>query len=80
MQESQKIASNFSTDLDETRTARVLFEIGQSFENFQNVSLQEASLEKHFSTSAQHTCTIPFFDEDINDLNGLSRLGQKLWS
>lgn len=82
--DAASIASKLSTalgpDLGEERVlASVLEEVGTSFVNFQHVARREAEQERTMTTRAGAVVTVPYFDTDIYDLEGLIRLGDKLW-
>jgi anion-transporting ArsA/GET3 family ATPase len=60
-------------------TERVLHEIGASFLNFQVVAKREAEQRTELGATADVVATVPYFDTDIYDLNGLLRLGATIW-
>jgi len=60
--------------------ARVLSDVAESFLNFSVVARREAEQQDELSTSAEVLATVPFFDADIADMEGLLRLGEKLWT
>jgi hypothetical protein len=58
---------------------RVLREIGESFLNFQVVAKREAEIRSELAATPDVVATVPYFDSDIYDLEGLIRLGDKIW-
>jgi anion-transporting ArsA/GET3 family ATPase len=58
---------------------RVLHEIGASFLNFQVVAKRESEQRSELGAAADVVATVPYFDTDIYDLNGLLRLGATVW-
>jgi hypothetical protein len=58
----------------------VLSDVAESFLNFSVVARREAEQQDELSTSAEVLATVPFFDADIADMEGLLRLGEKLWT
>ena len=67
-------------DVDRPLAARVLSDVAESFLNFSVVARREAEQQDELSTSAEVLATVPFFDADIADMEGLLRLGEKLWT
>lgn len=59
---------------------RVLREIGESFLRFQLVAQREAEEQAILGRVPDVVATVPYFDTDIYDLEGLLRLGEKIWS
>ncbi len=64
---------------DERMLDRVLREIGESFLNFQVVATREAETMAELAATPDVVATVPYFDSDIYDLQGLLRLGERLW-
>jgi anion-transporting ArsA/GET3 family ATPase len=64
---------------DERMLERVLREIGESFLNFQVVATREAETMAELAETPDVVATVPYFDSDIYDLQGLLRLGERLW-
>jgi len=64
---------------DPTQIARVLTEVADSFLNFQVVALREMEERASLAVAPDVLATVPFFDTDIHDLNGLLRLGETIW-
>jgi anion-transporting ArsA/GET3 family ATPase len=58
---------------------RVLREIGESFLNFQVVAKREAETRAELASTPDVVAAVPYFDSDIYDLEGLIRLGDKIW-
>ncbi len=64
---------------DSEQVARVLHEIGESFLNFQVVAKREAETRAELSAAPEVIASVPYFDRDIYDLEGLLRLGAQIW-
>ena len=60
-------------------TARVLREVAESFLNFGIVARREAEQQNELRGTPDILVTVPFFDADIFDMEGLIRLGQQVW-
>jgi anion-transporting ArsA/GET3 family ATPase len=58
---------------------RVLREIGESFRNYQVVAQREAEQRGELAAAPEVVVSVPYFETDIYDLNGLLRLGDKIW-
>jgi anion-transporting ArsA/GET3 family ATPase len=65
---------------DPAQVERVLTEVGESFANFGVVAQREASQRADLSASPAVVATVPYFETDIYDLEGLLRLGEKFWT
>ena len=65
---------------DPALTARVLGEVAESFLNFGVVARREAEQQAELATRPEVLATVPFFDADIVDMEGLLRLGSMMWS
>ncbi|MHB1709821.1 MAG: ArsA family ATPase [Acidimicrobiales bacterium] len=65
------------SDTDQVR--RVLTEVAESFLNFRVVARREAEEKSQLGNAPEVVATVPFFDTDIYDLAGLSRLGEQIW-
>ncbi len=63
----------------EKHLAHMLTEIGTSFLNYQVVAGREAEQRSELSSSPDLTLSVPYFEEDIHSLEGLLRLGEKIW-
>src|SRR5205823_4527343 len=67
-------ASKIASELPKAETAqveRVLREIGESFLNFQVVAKREAEVRSELAAAPDVVATVPYFDSDIYDLEGL---------
>ncbi len=58
---------------------RVLREVGESFANFAVVAKREAELRTELAHAAEVVVSIPSFETDIFDVDGLLRLGRAIW-
>ena len=78
--ESDKLAAALPAELgDPARTARVLREVGGSFLNYRVVATREAEQRAGLSSVPELVATAPFLDRDVADLDGLLRLGERIW-
>jgi anion-transporting ArsA/GET3 family ATPase len=74
------IAEALDTSFGESaQIERVLREVGESFLNFQVVAKREAETKGELAGAPEVVATVPYFDSDIYDLEGLIRLGDKIW-
>jgi anion-transporting ArsA/GET3 family ATPase len=64
---------------DQTRTARVLRTVGESFHNFSLVAKREAELRSELTRRPEVLARVPSFDDEITDLSGLIRVGNALF-
>jgi anion-transporting ArsA/GET3 family ATPase len=64
---------------DPAQVERVLREVGSSFLNFQVVAQREAETRAELAATPDVVATVPYFDHDIVDVNGLLQLGDSLW-
>ena len=64
---------------DPVVAARVLGEVAESFLNFGVVARREAEQQAELRGAPDILVTVPFFDADIFDMEGLIRLGQQVW-
>jgi anion-transporting ArsA/GET3 family ATPase len=64
---------------DPTVAARVLGEVAESFLNFGVVARREAEQQAELRGAPDILVTVPFFDADIFDMEGLLRLGAQVW-
>jgi anion-transporting ArsA/GET3 family ATPase len=78
--DAPKLAKAVPLDVDDLQIERVLREIGESFLNFQVVAKREAETRAELASTPEVVATVPYFDSDIYDLQGLVRLGDKVWS
>ena len=69
-----------SLHTDPQLTARVLEEVAESFLNFGVVARREAEQQAELATRPEVLATVPFFDADVVDMEGLLRLGAMMWS
>jgi anion-transporting ArsA/GET3 family ATPase len=73
-----ELAESLGTDAGQLR--RVLFEVAANFRNFAVVARREASLRRELQIRPDVVATVPEFEEDIHDLAGLLRLGERVWA
>ncbi len=73
-----RLAGPLGTDPD--LTAGVLGEVAESFLNFGVVARREAEQQAELATRPEVLATVPFFDADIVDMEGLLRLGAMMWN
>lgn len=66
-------------DADTSDVERVLREVGESFLNYRVVATREAEERKELARVPDIVAAAPFFDTDIYDLNGLLRMGERIW-
>jgi anion-transporting ArsA/GET3 family ATPase len=59
--------------------ARVLEEVAESFLDFGVVARREAEQQAELKGAPDLLVTVPFFDSDIYDMDGLLRLGAQVW-
>jgi anion-transporting ArsA/GET3 family ATPase len=64
---------------DQTRTARVLRTVGESFRNFSLVAKREAELRNELKRRPEVLARVPSFDDEITDLTGLTKVGAALF-
>jgi anion-transporting ArsA/GET3 family ATPase len=85
---SAKLAQHMSdhaTELAEGLTddpvvaARVLSEVAESFLNFSVVARREEEQQAELRGAPDILVTVPFFDGDIYDMEGLLKLGAQVW-
>ena len=69
-----------SLGTDPALTTRVLAEVADSFLNFGVVARREAEQQAELATRPEVLATVPFFEADIVDMEGLLRLGAMMWS
>ena len=77
--DSTKLAVGLPVKAETAQVERVLREIGESFLNFQVVAKREAEIRAELAATPDVVATVPYFDSDIYDLEGLIRLGDKIW-
>jgi anion-transporting ArsA/GET3 family ATPase len=59
--------------------ARVLREVAESFLHFGIVARREAEQQDELKGAPDILVTVPYFDADIYDMEGLIRLGRQVW-
>jgi anion-transporting ArsA/GET3 family ATPase len=64
---------------DPVVAARVLGEVAESFLNFGVVARREAEQQAELRGAPDILVTVPYFDADIFDMEGLLRLGAQVW-
>jgi anion-transporting ArsA/GET3 family ATPase len=77
--DAPKLALSLPLDAGAAQVERVLREIGESFLNFQVVAKREAEIRAELAATPDVVAAVPYFDTDIYDLQGLVRLGDKIW-
>lgn len=66
-------------DASPDEVARVLREVADSFLNYQVVAKREAELRAELAAVPDVVASVPYFDSDIFDINGLLGLGNAIW-
>ncbi len=75
-----KLASDLADGLgDVDDVERVLTEVSNGYLNFGVVARREAEQQAELGQAAEVIASVPYFDDDIHDLDGLFALGAKLW-
>ncbi len=64
---------------DPTVAGRVVREVAESFLNFGVVARREAEQQAELRGAPDVLVTVPFYDADIFDMEGLLRLGAQVW-
>jgi anion-transporting ArsA/GET3 family ATPase len=64
---------------DPVVASRVLGEVAESFLHFGIVARREAEQQNELTGAPDILVTVPYFDADIYDMEGLIRLGQQVW-
>ncbi|MGH9224760.1 MAG: ArsA family ATPase [Acidimicrobiales bacterium] len=78
--DAPKLAASVGGDVGSPEAVtRVLREVAGSFGNFSVVAKREAEQRAEIATAPDVVVNVPYFDEDINDLAGLLRLGRAIW-
>ena len=81
---AEEIAGKLVSELPEVgepdQVARVLREVGESFRNYGVVAQREAKQRDELAAAPEVVATVPYFETDIYDLDGLLRLGDTIWS
>ena len=57
----------------------MLHEVGTSFLHFQVVAQREAETRAELAATPEVVASVPYFDRDIVDVEGLLRLGDAIW-
>ena len=65
---------------DPSQVARVLSEVAESFLRFQVIAQREAEQRSELAVATDLVVTVPYFETDICDLQGLLRLGEQIWT
>jgi anion-transporting ArsA/GET3 family ATPase len=65
---------------DPGQVERVLYEVAESFRNFEVVAQREAKQRAELASVPDVVVSVPYFETDIYDLAGLARLGEEIWS
>ena len=68
------------THSDPAVLERVLHEVGENFRNFGLVARREEAERRHLGAIPEVIATAPELEQDIYDLGGLLRLGEKIWT
>jgi anion-transporting ArsA/GET3 family ATPase len=71
------IADDLGVDVSLARV--VLGEVAESFLNFSVVARREAEQQAELAASPEVLVSVPFFDADVVDMDGLLGLGAALW-
>jgi hypothetical protein len=58
---------------------RVLTEVGSSYLDYRMVAQREAEEQSELAGAPEALVSVPYFDTDVYDLEGLLRLGARLW-
>ena len=78
---SEEVAAALGLDVgDAALAARVLREIAESFLRFQVVAQREAEQRSELGVAPDVVATVPYFEVDIYDLQGLLRLAERIWT
>ncbi len=78
---AQKLVSDPSLNgVEEAPLRRVLSEVGSSYLDYNVVAQREAEQRAEMANVPDVLVSVPFFDTDVYDMEGLLRLGERLWS
>lgn len=66
-------------DLDPPTVSRVLHTVAESFLNFSVVAKREAELRAELAAAPDLVLSVPYFEADVCDLAGLTRMGDHLF-
>ena len=64
---------------DVAQVERVLAEVGSSYLDYRVVAQREAEQQSELAGAPEAFVSVPYFDTDVYDLEGLFRLGARLW-
>jgi anion-transporting ArsA/GET3 family ATPase len=64
---------------DVAQVERVLAEVGSSYLDYRVVAQREAEQQSELAGPPEAFVSVPYFDTDVYDLEGLLRLGARLW-
>ncbi|MDQ6698485.1 MAG: AAA family ATPase [Actinomycetota bacterium] len=78
-EDGPELAKKLTGFTDEVAVGRVLHEMGESFLNYQVVAKRESEQRAELSQAPEVVATVPYFDSDVHDLDGLIALGEKIW-
>ena len=70
---------SFALGTDTAITERVVSEVADSFLNFGVVARREAEQQAELATRPDVLATVPYFEADVVDMDGLLRLGAAMW-
>ena len=76
---AHEVAPVMGGEAVEKQLSHMLTEVGSSFLNYQVVARREAEQRAELASSPDLTLSVPYFEEDIHSLDGLLRLGEKIW-
>jgi anion-transporting ArsA/GET3 family ATPase len=78
---AEKLAGDASLEaVDVATLSRVLAELGSSYLDYNVVAQREAEQRAEMANTPDVLVSVPFFDTDVYDMEGLLRLGERLWS
>jgi hypothetical protein len=66
--------------IDQSQLARVIAEVGSSFLDYNVVAQRESEQRAELSQVPETLVSVPFFDTDVYDMEGLLQLGERLWT
>jgi anion-transporting ArsA/GET3 family ATPase len=64
---------------DVAQVERVLGEVGSSYLDYRVIAQREAEQQSELAMAPESLVRVPYFDTDVYDLEGLLRLGARLW-
>jgi anion-transporting ArsA/GET3 family ATPase len=78
---AEKLAGSPSmSGVDQSQLARVIAEVGSSFLDYNVVAQREAEQRTELAHVPETLVSVPFFDTDVYDMEGLLQLGARLWT